>query len=123
MLALVDWPAEAAKAQEQMARAATEAAAEAAAVAAAASVAAEEEEEEQDEGDSVPDLETGHAHIRGGAAADRWAHLPRRGGPPAPTRPLQIIRSRSLQRSVSGSYGSLGQHDPATRMFAPGMRN
>lgn len=51
MLALVDWPAEAAKAQELMAKAAAEAAAEAAAA------AAEEEGEEEEGGDAVTDLE------------------------------------------------------------------
>lgn len=56
--------------------------------------------------------------------ADRWAHLPRRGGP---ARPLQIRRQNSLTTRNSAlsatSYGSLHNHDIATRMFAPGVRN
>lgn len=51
-------------------------------------------------------------------AADRWAHLPRRG---APARPLQIRRQNSL--TTQPSYGSVRGHDLATRMFAPGVRN
>ncbi|BDA44364.1 probable multidrug and toxin extrusion protein 1 [Coccomyxa sp. Obi] len=111
MLALVDWPAEAVKAQELIARAAAEAAE-------AAAAASEDAQPDLEAAPAVhaPPSREGEGTSNG--AADRWAHLPRRG---APARPLQIRRQNSL--TTQPSYGSVRGHDLATRMFAPGVRN
>ena len=54
---------------------------------------------------------------------DRWAGLPRVGA----TRPgILMRRSSSLRERVSllsGTYGSLGLHNPSTAIFAPGARH
>jgi hypothetical protein len=94
MLALVDWPAEAAKAQEVAARAEAEAAAEAAAL-----KEAEEEEWEELAGDAVPDLEAALVRRRAGVSC-----FPLRGPALRWDIPLQGFAYEAEHILVPGAY-------------------
>ncbi|CAK0774062.1 hypothetical protein CVIRNUC_004130 [Coccomyxa viridis] len=113
ILARVDWPAEARKAQEALAAAAL------AGVGGAGAGGAGAADEEAPGGSAGGS----RAQHRPGAS-DPWVGLPRRGAP----RPGLLIRSNSSLSSLRSlrsahTYGSLGSHNTATAMFAPGARH